>query len=125
MNSRECFFDGGDCCKKSEFVLCTDCYCLKDDGSVLSKQSNEIIAKSACINEWLHDGVCDERNNIEGCSFDEGDCCNGIESLKVNCADCRCKNASHSNYEGIEPTTLDTTQATTQCSGQECIQNST
>jgi hypothetical protein len=52
-----------------------------------------------CIEIWLGDGICDDKNNMANCIFDGGDCCNPTAD-KTYCADCYCLDPSSPNYEG-------------------------
>jgi len=62
----------GDLCKKS----CDQC---KPDPTKL------------CDKDKFNDGVCDDLNNNEMCSFDGGDCCDYKPGWNARCKDCRCK----------------------------------
>ena len=39
--------------------------------------------------EWINDGLCDDVNNNEACSYDGGDCC-GVNVNRHFCVDCEC-----------------------------------
>jgi len=46
---------------------------------------------SACIDEWIEDGYCDDENNSAACQFDGGDCCNNdMPNWDWYCSDCAC-----------------------------------
>merc|ERR1712021_66323 len=62
----------GDLCKKS----CDQC---KPDPTKL------------CEKDKFNDGVCDDLNNNEMCSFDGGDCCDYKPGWDSRCKNCRCK----------------------------------
>lgn len=55
-----------------------------------------------CIEPWLDDNVCDDRNNIAECAFDGGDCCNTTADDSF-CALCYCLDPLSPNYEGKTP----------------------
>ena len=55
-------------------------YCYKDYGG---------------ISYWVGDGFCDDINNNEACSYDDGDCC-GLSMKKNFCVQCICKGKSNS-----------------------------
>ena len=41
---------------------------------------------------WIGDGFCDDINNIQGCNYDGGDCCEESE-VPINkhfCMECTC-----------------------------------
>ena len=40
--------------------------------------------------DWVGDGFCDDKNNIEACEYDDGDCC-GLSVKENFCVDCSCK----------------------------------
>jgi hypothetical protein len=42
-----------------------------------------------CIHDVVGDGVCDDRQNIPECNYDEGDCCL-IPRIMKFCEDCEC-----------------------------------
>jgi hypothetical protein len=42
-----------------------------------------------CIDEVVGDGVCDDRQNILECNYDDGDCCL-IPRIMTFCEDCEC-----------------------------------
>merc|ERR1719435_749746 len=46
---------------------------------------------SACIDQWIEDGFCDDENNSAACQFDGGDCCNNdMPNWDWYCSDCAC-----------------------------------
>jgi hypothetical protein len=57
-------------------------------GGIVLKESHK-SGTTPCIDEVIGDGVCDDRQNVAECNYDERDCC----LLSVNtkfCEDCRC-----------------------------------
>jgi hypothetical protein len=54
--------------------------------NILEKSDEPI---ESCINDVVGDGVCDDRQNIPECNYDEGDCCL-IPRIMKFCEDCEC-----------------------------------
>merc|ERR1711973_488867 len=98
-----------------------------------------------CNLAWVGDGVCDARNNNEGCFFDGNDCCNpeaDMQFCKRSIKGCRCKrnafrkcesesyvndgycdrenNNSECNYDGGDCCTRREEDWTGYCTGAEC-----
>ena len=53
-------------------------------------------ADNGGASNWIGDGFCDDMNNNEACSYDDGDCC-GLLSKKNFCVDCICKGKSNNS----------------------------
>merc|ERR1712151_117286 len=84
-NNCGCDYDGGDCClPKVNSIYCKDCSCRDP------KKKN--TCKGKCGNDLLRgDGYCDDENNVCGCAYDGGDCCNkGGKVIKTYCKKCLC-----------------------------------
>jgi hypothetical protein len=42
-----------------------------------------------CIDDVVGDGICDDRQNVAQCNYDDGDCCL-IPRILMFCEDCKC-----------------------------------
>ena len=59
--------------------------------STTNTKMTTTTAVSACTNNYVGDGYCDDENNIEVCNWDGGDCCNNnIQNWDEYCDDCQC-----------------------------------
>ncbi|CAM9259205.1 unnamed protein product, partial [Ectocarpus fasciculatus] len=79
-NVEGCGFDGGDCCEcdceaPDSWDNCGEAgYACIDPNSACVGDDDYI--EGACGDrDSLKDGNCDLENNVEGCGFDGGDCC--------------------------------------------------
>ena len=84
-NNEGCLYDGGDCCDCNttddasssyySFTLCVDpsASCFNSSAAVLQSNCTDGSIPS------IGNGQCDIENNIEGCLYDGGDCCNCID----------------------------------------------
>jgi len=86
-NTKECFFDGGDCCppyptNKNWKQYCgNNCQCI------------QAVQESCPRKNWVGDGWCDDVTNTPECNYDGGDCCFEKRSnWKQYCNECKCKN---------------------------------
>merc|ERR1712084_162932 len=79
-NVEACEYDGGDCCAKSvmkkgvktgkvKTTYCTECKCI--DPANQGEDEPATCAKP----QFKGDGNCDDKNNVEACDYDGGDCC--------------------------------------------------
>ena len=97
-----------------DFVIWSDLwfrYNLENDGLLIFSADSTIayvnddmagihvVEIPTCIQDWLMDKICDDRNNIPECGYDMGDCCNPIAN-KDMCADCQCKDESSAYFPG-------------------------
>ena len=88
-NTKECNYDGGDCCGSCVITdYCSECVCHLDDG-VLGKQQ-----------QWIGNGYCDDGLNKVECNFDGGDCCGSNVNTQF-CTFCQCQGGN----QGIATTT--------------------
>ena len=80
--------------------MATYLYPISEDGSILFQQfvAAKTLGHQLCIKEWLGDDICDEKNNIEECDYDQNDCCKDDSNFELNCADCSCKDSGHVNF---------------------------
>ena len=84
LNSKEYFFDIGDCCQmdticvenRFDQVTCPDHPCI---------ESNQY-----CIEHELGDGICQDHNNGPYCDYDLGDCCSISSQAYEDCCTCKC-----------------------------------
>ena len=84
VNNEECNYDDGDCCSLNiNKDYCSNCTCLE-------KNAKSVIK---CVKDWIGDGVCDDMNNNQNCTFDGGDCC-GPNINHEYCKECLCKEPS-------------------------------
>lgn len=90
-NNCGCNWDGGDCCGPDHYYdYCDACLCL-DPAS-----EHELVCSGKCsVKAWQGDGYCDDDNNICGCDWDGGDCCDH-NALLTHCDQCLCLDP---NYE--------------------------
>ena len=79
-NHPECDYDGGDCCTDTKHLYCKKCEC---------KEKDKIKHKHCPKPFYVHDGNCDDENNIAECDYDGGDCCTDVE--QKYCTECECK----------------------------------
>ena len=79
VNTKECNYDGGDCCGSCiNTDYCIKCICYDD------------IANDAQFsNKYVGNGYCDDGLNIEKCEYDGGDCC-GLCINTEYCTKCEC-----------------------------------
>ena len=82
-----CEFDGGDCCSStSSHEFCSLCHCISP--SNFTEPTNY---PDKCHDLWIGDGVCDDVNNIQGCFYDEDDCCGDKGQTQFSyCTICQC-----------------------------------
>ena len=82
-NNEECGYDGGDCCRCTQFVSWSDdfiqgvndMFCRDPSSGCLDPRVNMYPdCKDGNIPD-IGDGWCDVENNNEECHFDGGDCC--------------------------------------------------
>ena len=89
-NNCGCDWDQGDCCGKSgkskQFSYCSTCACVDPD-------MQDGVCSGACSAAGFKgDGFCDDGNNVCGCDWDGGDCCDASGKVKQfsYCSDCMC-----------------------------------
>jgi hypothetical protein len=90
-NTPQCGYDGGDCC---------DSTCVDTQSFTCGIDSNyECKDPNACPNsiQSFGDGICDDGNNYNSCSWDNGDCC--ATTCDVSTGNC----GIDSNYECKDP----------------------
>lgn len=80
-NNEECTYDGHDCCAceygapLDEFVVKHFLFCRNPNSTCgLDPRVDEYPNCNGDMND-LEDGYCDQRNNIDDCGRDGGDCC--------------------------------------------------
>lgn len=111
-----CDWDNGDCCgdsgKNAQFNCCDDCLCLDP-----AMQDLE-CAQGCGTPAWQGDGHCDDGNNLCGCDWDLGDCCDTNGNFNY-CTVCLCMDPSSEWYFAAETTTTSTVGETTlySCAG--------
>ena len=94
-NNAGCTWDGGDCCGvENNYDFCTDCDCLNCTFPVLSDNCTDNIQKSCGAKLYQGDGFCDDANNVAGCAWDLGDCCDPAAD-KSFCTDCECLDCTY------------------------------
>ena len=106
-NNDVCNYDGGDCCL--DHVLtdwCTICICIEDNPTTVEVEGSGLTTTTLgnCITPLIGDGYCDDENNQEACSYDNGDCCLA-EVQTLYCDICIC------NETGLVHTTTATTSS--------------
>ena len=68
--------DGGDCCgHDNDYKYCQKCACLDCTYKHKSDKCVKKIKGFCGKEKFQGDGVCDDKNNNAGCSWDDGDCC--------------------------------------------------
>ena len=92
-NKEECEFDGGDCCRMCvDDTYCSECTCVEYGyRPPVCHWLEPARCNPAFFKMWwaVGDGICDDSNNVEVCSFDGGDCC--LSCIKDTwCQDCHC-----------------------------------
>lgn len=90
-NKEECGWDDGDCCGKDvDTTICYFCQCLEPE---YSSQAPDLFG---CLDLWIGDGSCDDRNNNVECGWDGADCCG--RNVNTNfCSECECLNFDINN----------------------------
>ena len=74
-NNCGCDWDGGDCCgPTNNYKTCKHCEC-KDPNYMCMENATSPGGQNCEVWGWVADGVCDDANNVCGCSWDGGDCC--------------------------------------------------
>ena len=94
-NNAGCAWDNGDCCgaavKKN---FCSDCKCLDCNWEPDVGACGLPLLASCGSPAFKGDGFCDDNNNIEGCDWDNGDCCGSSNNYKY-CAACGCNDCNY------------------------------
>ena len=88
FNSKEHFFDIGDCCLENP--ICMSSTFLSTASDPFCEADNCIKSNLFCVKEELGDGICQGHNNGPFCNHDLGDCCLVTETIKTNCT-CNCE----------------------------------
>ena len=90
-NNLDCSYDGGDCCGGIiNPNYCTICQCLEGGGGGSGGTTTPSgTTTSGGCNEWIGDGYCDDINNNQDCSYDDGDCCGSNVNTQY-CNICQC-----------------------------------
>ena len=88
FNSKEYFFDIGDCCLENP--ICMSSTFLSTASDPFCEADNCIKSNLFCVKEELGDGICQGHNNGPFCNHDLGDCCLVTETIKTNCT-CNCE----------------------------------
>merc|ERR1711981_1022087 len=98
-NNAACGWDGGDCCgpnvKKTYCDEVNGCKCLD---CAYEAKGDECVTeiKKTCnpaFKKFKGDTLCDDENNIAGCDWDGGDCCEKSVGGPINkkwCDKCQC-----------------------------------
>ncbi len=88
-NNAGCDWDGGDCCGPgARMTFCTTggALCGCRNCAYVSPCSGDV----ACSKPgWQGDGFCDDVNNVCGCAWDGGDCCDADSKFDY-CSSCEC-----------------------------------
>ena len=77
-------------------------YFILGDSTIAYYNENSFSLQAeipTCINDWLKDKICDDRNNVPECYFDMNDCCNQEANFDF-CSDCQCKDKDSPYYYG-------------------------
>jgi len=92
-NNCGCDWDSGDCCGTGQnYNYCTDCACLEPGWFENNPPSGR--CSGACQKPaWQGDGFCDDGNNVCGCDWDNGDCCD-LGAHYSYCVECLCIDVS-------------------------------
>ena len=89
-NNAGCSWDDGDCCgAENNYDYCSDCECLNCTYPILSDNCTAEIVGTCGAPKFQGDGFCDDSNNIAGCDWDLGDCCDP-EADMTYCTACEC-----------------------------------
>lgn len=93
-NNCGCDWDGGDCCGAgNNYNYCQFCSCLEPGWAQANPSSGRCTGE--CQKPaWQGDGFCDDGNNVCGCDWDLGDCCDK-GSKYTFCLQCKCADLFH------------------------------
>ena len=98
-NTKEYFFDIGDCCLETEFGGDLVCYDKSPDLQIAECPDKPCIESNHyCIEHELGDGICQDHNNGPFCDYDLGDCC-FASADKDQCFHCACRHFSFLHYD--------------------------
>ena len=86
LNTEECRFDNGDCCKHHVLSnVCMECACANNETIIRN------ITTATCSEDLLSllgDNLCHDEANTPQCEYDGKDCCGSIEL--TFCLECSC-----------------------------------
>jgi len=104
-NHANCDFDGGDCCGSNvkgthyQYHFCTAKQILKNGACTCKDpryKPKGSCSRSCFVKQWAGDGNCDDQNNVCGCNWDGGDCCDKKKNYEY-CTHCGCRDPNHKN----------------------------